>query len=153
MSFIEKNLSTNEKIIYQGKIHWFIYLRGIFFIVLGVLTGSVSYALCGFLVFVGVIVLLGAILVASASEFAITNKRIILKTGFLKRRFTELQLNKSEGLKIEQGIMGRMFNYGTIKITSAGVTEGFAFLASPFEFKKQVNNAVETSFSGTVNNI
>ncbi|HEY0244687.1 MAG TPA: PH domain-containing protein [Mucilaginibacter sp.] len=147
MSFIEKNLSANERIIYNGKIHWFIYFRGIFFIILGLLTNSASASASAFLFFVGIVILLMAIMIARSSEFAITNKRVVLKTGIFSRKLIELQLNKSEGLQISQGILGRLFNFGTIKITSGGVIEGFAFLANPFEFKKQVNNAVEDSFA------
>ncbi|MDB5087914.1 MAG: rane-flanked domain, partial [Mucilaginibacter sp.] len=65
----------------------------------------------------------------------------------------ELQLNKSEGLRIEQGIIGRMFNFGTIKITSAGVMEDFKYLIKPFEFKKQVNNAIEGAFNPGVSSV
>ncbi len=151
MSFIEKNLSANERILYKGKIHWFIYARGLFFIILGLLVGTASYAAAGFLVFVGVISLLMALMVATSSEFAVTNRRVVLKTGVVKRRFTELQLNRSEGLLVEEGLMGRMLGYGSVKITSGGVTEKFPMLAKPFEFKKQINNAIEGSFNVNVN--
>jgi uncharacterized membrane protein YdbT with pleckstrin-like domain len=147
MSFIEKNLSTNEQILFKGKLHWYIYLRFVFFFILGLLTSSLSMALAGFLFFVSALSLVSAIMVSSSSEFAVTNRRIILKTGILKRKFTELQLNKSEGMLIEQGIVGRMFNFGTLKITSAGVTEKYTYLAKPFEFKRQVNNAIEGSLA------
>eukprot|EP01037_Dinobryon_pediforme_P000797 gene797-801_t len=147
MSFIEKNLSTNEKIIYKGGIHWYVYIRGIFLVILGGSLSGASNTAGSVLILAGFISLVLAITISSSSEFAITNKRIILKTGVLSRKFIELQLNKSEGLQIEQGLMGRIFNYGTIKITTAGVTEKYGFLRKPFEFKKQVNNAVEASFS------
>ena len=146
MSFIEKNLSANERIVYKAKLHWYIYLRGIFLIVLGLLIGKASYGACGFLCFIGVISLFLAFMLSSSSEFAVTNKRIILKTGFIKRKFIEIQLNKSEGLQIEEGVMGRMLGFGSLKITSGGVTEVFRPVAKPFEFKKQVNNAIESSF-------
>jgi uncharacterized membrane protein YdbT with pleckstrin-like domain len=146
MSFIEKNLSANERVIYQGKIHWFIYFRGIFLIILGLLSYSAASA-ASILIFMGIVILLMAIIIGRSSEFAITNKKVMLKTGVFSRKLVELQLNKSEGLQVSQGILGRLFNFGTIKITSGGVIERFAFLSNPFEFKKQVNNAVEGSFA------
>jgi uncharacterized membrane protein YdbT with pleckstrin-like domain len=147
MSFIEKNLSANEQILYRGKIHWCIYLRCVFFFIVAFLANDLSMGFAGLIFFLGIISLVLAILSTNSAEFAITNKRVILKTGVLKRKFVELQLNKSEGLRIEQGIIGRMFNFGTIKITSAGVTEDFKYLTKPFEFKKQVNNAIEGAFN------
>lgn len=152
MSFIEKNLALNEKIVYTTGLHWWVYLKNILLIVLGIIfvrssggTGSAS-SLGAFIVLVGIIGLIYAFLVSKSSEFAITNKRVILKTGMLKRKLIELQLNKAEGLRVEQGIIGRIFNFGSIKITSGGVNESFSPLAKPFEFKKQVNNAIEGSF-------
>jgi uncharacterized membrane protein YdbT with pleckstrin-like domain len=153
MSFIEKNLSANEQILYKGKIHWYIYLRCVIFFIIGFLTSDVSMGFAGFMFFLGIISLILAIMNASSTEFAITNKRVILKTGVLKRKFIELQLNKSEGLRIEQGIIGRIFNFGTIKITSAGVTEDFKYLTKPFEFKKRVNNAIEGAFNPVVSSV
>lgn len=147
MSFIEKNLSANERIVYKAKLHWFIYLRGVLLVALALLIGKSSYAACGFLFSIGVISLFIAFMVDRSSEFAVTNKRVILKTGFMKRKFCEIQLNKSEGLQIEEGIMGRILSFGKLKITSGGVIEVFSPVAKPFEFKKQVNNAIEGSFN------
>ena len=147
MSFIEKNLSNNERVLYRAKLHWIIYLRGVFWAVLGLMIGKSSYAACGLLFMVGLISFIMAILIDRSSEFAVTNKRVILKTGLVKRKFCEIQLNKSEGLQIEEGMLGRMFGYGKIRITSGGVIEVFSPIAKPFEFKKQINNAIEGSFS------
>lgn len=146
MSFIEKNLSTNERILYKSKLHWIIYIRGLFLAVLGLLVGSASYSACGFLVFIGVLSLITAFIVDKSSEFAVTNKRVILKTGLLSRKFCEIQLNKSEGLQIEEGVLGRMFGYGKMRVSSGGVIEVFSPIAKPFEFKRQINNAIEGSF-------
>jgi uncharacterized membrane protein YdbT with pleckstrin-like domain len=148
MRFIEKNLSANERILYKAKIHWFIYVRGLFFIILGFLVGKASPAASGFLFLVGLVIILMAVIVAQTTEFAVTNRRVVLKTGVTSRKVTELQLNKSEGLQISEGIIGRMFGYGTVKVTTGGVAESVRFLAKPFEFKKQVNNAIEGAFPG-----
>ncbi|MFD0764876.1 PH domain-containing protein [Mucilaginibacter lutimaris] len=147
MSFIEKNLSNNEVVLYKAKLHWIIYLRGIFWAALGLLIGSASYAACGLLFTVGVISFIMAIIVNQSSEFAVTNKRVILKTGLIKRKFCEIQLNKSEGLQIEEGMLGRILGFGKVRITSGGVVELFSPIANPFEFKKQINNAIEGSFN------
>lgn len=153
MSFIEQNLASNEKIIYTTGLHWWVYFKNILLIVLGIIfirssggTGTAS-SIGAFLILIGMVGLIYAFFVSKSSEFAVTNKRVILKTGMLKRKLVELQLNRAEGLSVEQGIIGRIFNFGSIKITSGGVTESFSPLAKPFEFKKQVNNAIEGSFS------
>lgn len=47
------------------------------------------------------------------SEFGITNKRVLIKHGFIKRISLETLLNKIEGITVQQGILGRILNYGT----------------------------------------
>jgi len=153
MSFVQKNLSANEKIVYSTGKHWYIYLKGIVLTALGLIiaassdssTNESTNTIVGLLVFVGIIILINSILVARSAEFVVTNKRVILKTGVLKRKLIEVQLNRAEGLTVSQGIMGRIFNFGVIKITSGGVTEVFTKIAKPYDFKKHINNAIEGS--------
>jgi uncharacterized membrane protein YdbT with pleckstrin-like domain len=153
MSFIEKNLANNERIVYKAKLHWVIYLRGILLIAFGFLFGASAkdsqglMAFGGFLVFCGIISLISAYMKASSSEFVVTNRRVMLKTGVLKRHFIELQLNRADGLSVDQGIMGRIMDYGSIIVVSGGSREVFSPIAGPYEFKKQINNAIEGSFA------
>jgi len=153
MSFIEKNLANNEKIVYRAKLHWWIYAKGILLFILGIVIGEAAggnsggLAFGGLISFVGIISLLSAFMRGSSSEFAVTNRKVILKTGVLKRKLVELQLNRAEGLRVDQGILGRILNYGSLVVTSGNVTESFSPIANPYEFKKQINNAIEDSFS------
>jgi len=152
MSFIEKNLANNEKIVYKGNLHWWIYMKNILLIVLGIIIisaakSNVGSGVGGLFVIFALIGLIGAYMRSRSSEFVVTNRRIMLKTGALKRKLVELQLNRAEGLMVDQGIIGRMFNYGSIIVTSGGVREVFSPIAQPYEFKKQVNNAIEESFT------
>jgi uncharacterized membrane protein YdbT with pleckstrin-like domain len=152
MGFVEKNLTANETIQYTGKLHWYIYVRGIVIIIIAALCLKEFPAMGAFLLFLGIGSLLFAMILSRSSEFVVTNRRVILKTGFVKRKMTELQVNKSEGMMIEQGIMGRMLNFGSIKITTGGVSEAFPFVKEPFEFKKAVNQSIENSFNGSTGN-
>jgi membrane protein YdbS with pleckstrin-like domain len=152
MSFIEKNLANNEKIVYKGTLHWWIYMKNILIIILGVIICSnaksnFANGVGGVIVFIALIGLVGAYMRSKSSEFVVTNRRVMLKTGVLKRKLVELQLNRAEGLSVNQGIVGRMFNFGSIIVTSGGVKEVFSPIAQPYEFKKQVNNAIEESFT------
>ena len=117
MTFIEKNLANNEKIVYRGKLHWWIYGRAIILFILGLIIGMNAgksdgvKAFGGLLIFISLISLISAYIRSSSSEFVVTNRRIMLKTGAAKRRLIELQLNRADGLVIEQGVIGRIFNY------------------------------------------
>jgi len=160
MTFIEKNLANNEKIVYRAQLHWWIYGKSVLLFILGliiVIYGATSgfspaakegvKVLGGLLILVSIIGLINSYVRASSSEFAVTNRRIMMKRGVAQRRLIELQLNRSEGLVIDQGIIGRIFNYGTIIIRTGTMEEIFSPVADPYEFKRQINNAIEGSFS------
>ena len=157
MGFIEKNLANNEHIIYRANLHWWIYLKSVLIIASGIVIGIITkenefgLSVCGLFTVAGIIGFINAYAKASSSEFAVTNRRIILKTGMLKRRLIELQLNRAEGLTVDQTIMGRILGYGDISVTSGGVSETFTPIAKPYEFKRQINNAIEGSFTAIQN--
>src|SRR5260221_134503 len=72
------------------------------------------------------------------SEFAITNRRVIIKVGFISRKTLEMNLSKIESVNVDQGIWGRMLGYGTITIIGTGGTkETFGNISGPLEFRRQ----------------
>lgn len=71
-------------------------------------------------------------------EFVITNKRVIIKTGLISRRTLEMNLSKIESVNVDQGILGRILGYGTIRIIGTGGTkEAFHKILQPLEFRKK----------------
>ena len=61
-----------------------------------------------------------------------------MKQGFIRRRTLELMLGKVDSLSVEQGILGRIFGYGSVRVTVATEKQRFDFLANPLEFRRQV---------------
>ena len=73
------------------------------------------------------------------SEFAITNKRVIVKMGLIRRHTLELNLQRVESVSVDQTTIGRILGYGTITIIGTGGTrEPFRRIAHPLEFRKAV---------------
>jgi uncharacterized membrane protein YdbT with pleckstrin-like domain len=96
-----------------------------------------------FLVFAGLLILLGY-LAREATEMAVTNKRIVIKTGLLSRKTFELLLSKVESIGVEEGLLGRMLGYGSVVVRGTGGTpEPFKNVAHPLEFRRQVQQRVE----------
>jgi uncharacterized membrane protein YdbT with pleckstrin-like domain len=74
-----------------------------------------------------------------SSEFAVTNKRVVIKVGLVNRKTLEMVLTKVETIRVNQSIPGRLLNYGTIVVTGTGGTnEPFTAIANPLEFRRQV---------------
>jgi uncharacterized membrane protein YdbT with pleckstrin-like domain len=82
------------------------------------------------------------IFVKVGSIYAVTNKRVIIKTGVISRRTVELVLAKCEGIQVMQGILGRIFGYGSIVVTTGGATNCYYYVANPFRFKMEINKQI-----------
>ena len=71
-------------------------------------------------------------------EFVITNKRVVVKTGLVRRRTIELNLTKIESVNIDQSILGRILGFGSIMIVGTGGTkEIFPHINNPLTFRKK----------------
>ena len=76
------------------------------------------------------------------SEFAVTDKRVLIKTGIVSRHTLETILTKIENIGVEQSIWGRLFNFGTLYVTGTGSTrETFPGIHAPLEFRKAIEAA------------
>jgi uncharacterized membrane protein YdbT with pleckstrin-like domain len=150
MSYVESNLIPGEQVLYKTGLHWIVFFWPVFFAVFFGLGGLPllfmrESAIVGFLllVFAGLLVLLGY-LTRKATEMAVTNKRIVIKTGLVSRRTFELLLSKVESIGVEEGLLGRMLGYGSVVVRGTGGTpEPFKNVAHPLEFRRQVQQRVE----------
>jgi uncharacterized membrane protein YdbT with pleckstrin-like domain len=143
MSYVEANLMQGEQVIYQTTLHWLMYFWPIVLAVVGALMllgvptlGLVVLALAAVL---GVTVFI----TVHNAEFAVTNRRVIMKTGWLNRRSLELLLTKVESIAVDQGFAGKLWGYGTIVLSGTGGShEPFQNITDPFEFRKQVQEQI-----------
>lgn len=113
--YVNDNLLTNEQVVFETHYHWvhFISWRSLF--TLGV----------------------SPLLDYYYSEFVVTNKRIIIKKGFLSRNIIEMILRKIETVNVNQSILGVLLGYGQIRIIGTGGTNEIIYcIAKPMEFRK-----------------
>lgn len=54
------------------------------------------------------------------TELAVTNRRVVLKKGFIRRDVVEIQLNKVESTGADQSITGRILGFSTVVICGTG---------------------------------
>lgn len=73
-----------------------------------------------------------------AAEFIITNKRILMKTGQFNIKSVNTSLTKIKCIKVLQGPIGKIFNFGSIFIRdSRGINTTFMFVRNPIEFREK----------------
>ena len=114
-NYVDSHLIRGETVVYTAKLHWIIYLTAKSILTLGI----------------------GPFIQQATSEFAITTKRIIIKVGLVARRTLEMNLSKIETVNVDQSIMGRILDYGSITVIGTGGTqEVFHNIASPMQFRK-----------------
>lgn len=144
MNFLKSQLQPGEEIKYRARIHYFLFVEPLcLFMVGGFILCDVSVPIMKWLgitvLFLGLVSLVQRIFVKVGSLFVVTNRRVILKTGIIRRRISELVLNKCEGLQATQSVTGRIFGYGTLVVTTGGATNCYYFVAKPFDFKLAIN--------------
>ncbi len=149
MNYIERNLQNGEIIQHTAKLHFFFFVQPIVLLIIGAWLASASKETSAVIHYAGLVILLFAmvslvkrLLVKMGSAYAVTNKRVILKTGIISRQSVDLLLNKCEGLHIKQSILGRIFNFGTISVTTGGVKSSYPFIADPLTFRKEINTQI-----------
>lgn len=87
---------------------------------------------------------MSVIVVYQATELAVTNKRIIVKLGVIRRATTELYLTRIEGVEVEQSILGRILGYGTVYVRGIGTEIApVANISNPLGFRKAFFEAAD----------
>jgi uncharacterized membrane protein YdbT with pleckstrin-like domain len=100
------------------------------------------------LLIVAAIPVIQVLITVRSAEFAVTNKRVIFKTGFIQKKTAEMFLAKVESVAVDQTIMGRMMGYGTIVIRGTGGSlEPFSDISRPLEFRRQIQEQIGRSFA------
>ena len=98
------------------------------------------FAMC---ILIGFIWLISDLITFFTTKLTITNKRVIGKTGLININQLDSPLNKINGIQVEKGLFGQIFNYGTIKITTSSTVFNFKYIAYPDEFRTTLNNQIE----------
>jgi uncharacterized membrane protein YdbT with pleckstrin-like domain len=125
MSYIEDSLSTGEEIRAIFEFHWIAKLPMIIWLVLVI---TIPLAIWEWLKL-------------RCTEMGVTNKRVILKTGIISRHSDEMKISSIETVEIEQGVIGRILGFGTVKVTGKGISDlVFSRIDDPMDVKRKIES-------------
>lgn len=161
-NYTKDTLLRDEKIVYWSRPHWIIYSRSItaFIASFIIFLYGPSLFLSGIYVYgfrVHEIIALAVLAVAlywllashityKTSEYAVTNRRILMKTGWIQRYSLEIFLEKIEAVYVNQSVPGRILNYGMITVIGVGGTsDPFYYVPNPLAFRQIVQRETEES--------
>lgn len=158
MGYTESLLATNEQILYRTKQHWMAPIFGTIAGVLVLIGGIVLFVVqltMGTDGFVGVLrtlafwgsILLTIVGVAMVGysyiqwwveDYAVTNQKVMKVAGLLNKRTSGAALEKINDVIMEQGPLGRMLGYGTLKVATASDSTDLVYetMRSPAEFRR-----------------
>ena len=171
MEYLKNSLMKDEKIIFHAKPHWIIFLTsfswflGTFVLMAFIpknnfMTSSVILDLSLlqlitlFTFLISIILSLVAYMAYLSTDFIITSKRVLMKNGFLRRTIVEMLLSRVESIIIQQGIMARLFNYGSIAIAGTGGGRNpFLNVPQPLKFRQIVEEQIENRDHREFNNV
>src|SRR5260370_31276756 len=138
MSYIQQSLTKGEQVVLQARISWWSQLPLL-------ILGFLLLPLLG----LGLLLWLIAIARYFTTEMAITNKRVIAKFGFISRRTVEINLQRIESIQVHQGLLGRLFNYGSIIVSGAGNPQApIPGISDPLGFRRSFSESQETYPNG-----
>jgi uncharacterized membrane protein YdbT with pleckstrin-like domain len=151
MKYVERVLQPGEAVVYATRLHWILYRRAIVLLVLSLVCvvasvgAAQSVAAPALEIAAGVLALLAAVAALSAlirrttTEFAITDRRVIYKTGILRRHTMEINRSKVETVGVDQSILGRILGYGTVIVRGTGGSfEPIRFIGEPLRFRSYI---------------
>jgi uncharacterized membrane protein YdbT with pleckstrin-like domain len=149
--YIDEILQPGEKVLYSTNAHWIFYfpaiLAWILVLVLLMLSRMTTVDSLVLLCLAAAVVVALAALYWTVkawfhrwtTETDVTNMRVVHKTGFIKRRTFEMSLDKVESVDVNQSILGRILNYGSVTVRGVGEgAETIDMIASPLEFRSHI---------------
>src|SRR5450631_856865 len=156
MGYAEKYLAPGETILFRAHYHWVVYRTGLLLFLLSALVGAAAFyahrtnpasgvARPTFILALVFLLLAGAALLwrrirVAADVFVVTNHRVIRKVGLLAREIQQAPLDKIQDITIEQGLLARLLDYGTVILETAAENGSLVFpvIAQPESFRNQL---------------
>ncbi len=155
MLYIQESLLPDEKLVFSSRPHWIVFgpsvvvlvFAGVIWHYLSQYFGnqpiwhnySFAAILGGLFALCGVVMCLRALLFFTTSEYAVTDRRVVMKMGWLSRDAVEIFLQRVEALNVSQSVLGRILNYGTvIVIGTGGTSDYYPSVPRPMEFHRTV---------------
>lgn len=130
MRYIEQSLAPGETVLQRGKypaVYWF---------------GAWMMLLFLGIIIVGIVLFIRAAIIMKTTDFAVTNRRVILKRGWLNRSTQEIAVESVEGVVLNQSLIGRLFGFGRVIVTGTGeATIVFPPMSHPVAFRRAIEAA------------
>jgi uncharacterized membrane protein YdbT with pleckstrin-like domain len=135
----EPTPKPDDPVTYEARLHWILFAPPLAFFVGGLVAiifnplAAIAF-LC--LSIVGMVTAYWKLL---TTRIMITHRRVIYRTGYIARRTVEMNKDKIESIDVNQSILGRLLDFGsiTVKGTGGGI-EAIPNVSAPFSLREHV---------------
>lgn len=151
MRYVQHVLQPGETVLHESRLHWLIYWRALLMLILALgvaavyllrvdpMVQKVALGVSLFCLAVSILATIGAGIRRRSTELAVTNQRIIYKSGAFSRHTMEMNRSKVESVDVDQSVLGRIFGYGTLLIRGTGGSlEPIANIQDPLAFRSRI---------------
>ena len=150
MKYVRRVLQPGETIAHMARIHPVIFLPAILWVVLAIVLFIVALSLEGdlriggealavFCIIFAIASALPAFLRRISTELAVTDRRVIYKSGILARHTLEMNRGKVESVDVDQSVLGRIIGFGTIIVRGTGGSlEPIRMISDPLTFRSHI---------------
>ena len=149
MSYVNSVLQPGERIVMRGQLHWIIYRDAIALLILGPVVVIFEWVTRMNDTMIGITSMIFAVLFCAffgyawfirwITEFAVTDRRVIYKRGFITRRTAEMNMDKVESVEVNQSVLGRMLDYGSLHVMGTGQgIEHLHYIAQPLALRNAI---------------
>lgn len=145
MSYLDKNLVEGETIIFRTKKNKIMFFYPVLVLVfcayasVYMLSNPVLEKIVWAPWVVGVVFFCSVWLDYVTSEFAITNKRVMMREGFINRHANEIRISTISQVNVDQSLLGQLFGYGTVSLNTFGAFDSYNMIAKPNAFQQNLN--------------
>ena len=145
MSYIDNNLLPDERSVFRTKKYLILFLVPAIFFLCSIAASAYMRSNAMLLPLEWAPWVVTLVFWAHAglqyyfSEYAVTNKRILLREGFVYRHTAELQVATISQVNVEQSLLGQWLNYGSVGINAFGAVDFYHLVADPYGFQRCVN--------------
>ena len=145
MGYIQRHLMTGEKVIYEAKQHGIIYTGPCFVALLafGAMLLPIDPVAVVCICAIILIFAFGwAVSIYGGRQYVVTSHRLIFKRGIINRNSHELLLKKCEGVQVDQSILGRLLDFGTVSVTTGEVENKYKYISHPMTFTTKIHEQI-----------
>lgn len=168
--FLNKTLGAEEKLLCLARLHWIYVVSGVFWLagmtgagfyldallwryfgstaqnsgqtIFGLEFGADHPWITGMCLAAGLAIFLIHFLKVVATEIALTDQRLVYKTGWLFVDVKEIDLAEIRAEQVHHGLLGRIFGYGTLHLDSRFVGDIYLpAIRKPYDLLRKIHAA------------